>query len=282
MSHLSLRTPDDDLLPVLRNASSEDLGILVEYIMKDWNQDLMTVPDFKRLNPKADKKIYDGDHRVYADDIAAEIQRYGGNTFANAFRGGKGVEYIETLRDVASSLKVTYHQNSTAATIESQIQFKILEDAYAKMSVEERAEVLKELGVSIANGIPSALPVMAVQATIRLTGFASYKLALVIANAIAKFILGKGLAVATNATITRTMAAFAGPIGWAITAIWTLVDIAGPANRVLIPCVLQVAYMRQKALVVSCPKCGEPRQTDAKFCQNCGAPAAKVAEATPA
>ncbi|WP_409012598.1 hypothetical protein [Bacteroides xylanisolvens] len=38
-----------------------------------------------------------------------------------------------------------------------------------------------------------------------------------------------------------------GPIGWILTAVWTLIDIAGPAYRVTIPAVIQIAYIRQSA-----------------------------------
>lgn len=271
MAHLPLREPDNDLIPLLRTASSEDLGVLVEYIHKAYNEDLSSVPAFKEQNPRAKDKVYEGDHRAYADDIAAEIQRYGGNSFSNVFRGGKGVPYIEVVRDVADNLKVNYNKNADVATIEGQIQIKVLEKAYKQMSDEERAELLKELGVSIANGIPTALPVVAIQGAIKLGGFAAYKMALIIANAIAKVLIGRGLSLAANRALAQVMKAFAGPIGWAITVVWTLVDLAGPAYRVIIPCVIHTAYIRQKTQIAICKQCGEPQPATAKFCQSCGA-----------
>lgn len=271
MAHLPLREPDNDLIPLLRSAESDDLGILVRYLHDTHNEDLSSVPGFKEQNPRASEKIYEGNHRLYADDIAAEIQRYGGNTFSNVFRGGKGVPYIEVLRDVADQLKVNYNSSSDAATIEAQIQIKILSQAYEKMSDDERRALLKELGVGGAS-IPAALPIAAIQGAVRLGGFAAYRLALIVANAIARALLGRGLSLGVNAALTRTIGVFAGPIGWAITAAWTLVDLAGPAYRVTIPSVLQVAYMRQKAMIAVCPKCGEATSQTSKFCGSCGAP----------
>ncbi len=272
MSFLPLREPDDDLLPVIRSASSDDLGVLVEYIHKVYNEDLSSIPAFKEQNPRADEKIYDGDHRLYADDIAAEIQRYGGNSFSNVFRGGKGVAYIDVVRDVADQLKVSYNNNASAAMIENQIQMKVLEKAYAEMSETERAELLNGLGVNIIGAIPASLPVIAVQGAILTSGFAAYRLAVIVANAIAKALLGKGLTIAGNAALTRVIGAFAGPIGWAITGLWTLVDLAGPAYRVTIPCVVQLAYMRQKMVTAQCSKCGEQQSANSKFCSSCGSP----------
>ena len=62
----------------------------------------------------------------------------------------------------------------------------------------------------------------------------------------AKFLTGRGLTIAANAALTKWLSVFAGPIGWAVTALWTVIDIAGPAYRVTIPAVIQIAYMRQK------------------------------------
>jgi len=274
MAHLPLHEEDTDLVPLLRSADNDDLAILVEFIMKASTSELGGVPDFKRLNSNSmqEPPVYDGDHKVYADDISAEIQKFGGNTIVNFFRGGKGVPYTEVLRDVADKLGVNYNNSTDAATIEAQIQIKVLERAYEKMDDEQRKELLDAIGTDHKSGIPAALPVMAIQAAIRLGGFAAYQMALIVANAVARQMLGHGLRLAANAGITRVMGMLAGPIGWAITILWTLLDIAGPAYRVTIPCVLQVAYMRQKTLISTCPveECRAVNPKSAKFCQSCG------------
>ena len=136
----------------------------------------------------------------------------------------------------------------------------------------QRKDLLDAIGADHKGGIPAALPIMAIQAAIRLGGFAAYQLALIVANAVARQVLGHGLRLAANAGLARVMGVLAGPIGLAITILWTILDIAGPAYRVTIPCVLQVAYMRQKNLVSTCPAegCGAVNPRSAKFCQSCG------------
>jgi hypothetical protein len=59
---------------------------------------------------------------------------------------------------------------------------------------------------------------------------------------------GHGLAFAANAGLTKGLALFAGPTGWALDAISGGVIVAGPAYRVTIPCVVQVAFIRQSML----------------------------------
>lgn len=73
-------------------------------------------------------------------------------------------------------------------------------------------------------------------------------MALVVTNGVAKALLGRGLNVAGNAMLTRTMGAFAGPVGWVLSSLWLLIDLAGPAYRVTLPSCIFIAYMRQKHL----------------------------------
>ena len=116
----------------------------------------------------------------------------------------------------------------------------------------------------------------AIQAAVRMGGFASYKLALVVANAISRQLLGHGLKLAANAGLVRAIGIAAGPIGWAVTAAWTAVDLAGPAKRVTIPATIYIASLRQaelnkQAFELKCPNCGEPiLNSNAKFCPECG------------
>ena len=88
---------------------------------------------------------------------------------------------------------------------------------------------------------------IALQVAIRNSGFVAYQIAVIVANAVAKMLLGRGLALATNAMLTRAVSIFAGPIGWILTGLWTFADLAGPAYRVTIPSVIYVAYMRLKS-----------------------------------
>ena len=125
---------------------------------------------------------------------------------------------------------------------------KILEDSIDKLSPDELQILARDLGMKNFSGItPQALTGI-FQTVFQLGGFKSYQYTLIIANYIMKAILGRGLSLAGNAVLTRTMSVLAGPIGWAITGLWTAFDIAGPAYRVTIPAVIQVAVLRQKYL----------------------------------
>lgn len=70
----------------------------------------------------------------------------------------------------------------------------------------------------------------------------------IIANAILKVLIGRGFTLTGNALLMRTMATLTGPIGLAMTAIWTILDVGGAAYRVTIPAVIQVAALRSKII----------------------------------
>ena len=268
MAELPLIENDYDLIPVLRGASDEMLEPLVAYITDKgegrWASKLDTLAAYKnnRNRPSA-----------FTDEIASEIQTFGANSVVSIFRGGKGVPYAEVVHDVADKLDVNYSDTMDVAAIEQQILLKVLEKSWEKMSDAERRDLLDTLGVDYRGGIPKALPVVAIQGAISLSGFVAYQIAIIVANAVARILLGRGLSLVVNAGLMRVMGALAGPVGWGITAVWTLLDVANPAYRVTVPCVVQVAAIRQqqlhKASVRACSQ-GHENVKNAAFCNTCG------------
>ena len=127
-------------------------------------------------------------------------------------------------------------------------QFPSLE----KMEDEDLKQLIQELNIGTigAKVFRKEAAIAAIQMLIRRGGFNSYKIAVIIANRIAKLILGHGLKLSANAALTRWMAIFAGPVGWWFTGLWTAYDLAGPAYRVTIPAVIQIAYMRTKLKMI--------------------------------
>ncbi len=233
---------NDSDLSFLKNVSSSDLDILVEVLIKDKDGDARLTEE---LTTHDRYKSYSPNHNQYWDLIAAEIQCFGGNSFATMLRGGEGVVYKEVLTDACDKMKVNYNKNASVETIEMNLLMKILTDSMENMKPDELKQIVEDLGLNTTNYSAQAVTA-ALQGAIKFSGFAAYQVALIVANAVAKALLGHGLKLATNAALTRSMAIFAGPIGWALTGLWALIDIAGPAYRVTIPVVIQVAFLRAK------------------------------------
>lgn len=232
----------DTDLEFLKYCSNEDLDLLVTYLIKDKDGNPRLTEE---LTYTDEYKLYSPNHKMYWQLIAAELQCFGANTFATLFRGGKGVLYKELLMDVCNKLKVNYNKNSSTEIIEMNLIMKILTDSIENMDSQQIKDIIKELKLKTTNYSKEAL-LAALQFAIKIGGFQSYEIAVIVANAIAKQLLKRGLSFTANATLTRAISIFAGPIGWIITGAWTLIDIGGPAYRVTIPSVVQVAYMRLK------------------------------------
>ena len=232
---------DNDLL-FLKDIKSDDLNDLVYCLTHDTDGSSRLTEELT-VNDKY--KTHNPDHNKYWELIAAEIQCFGANTFVTMFRGGKGVFYREVLMDVCDKLKVNYSKDAKTAFIEDNLLLKILRDSLEKMSPEDLKALAKELNISDLNCSAEVL-LGAFQTIFRAGGFKSYQLTLIIANAISRALFGKGLTFAANASLTKTMSILTGPVGWAITGAWTLMDIAGPAFRVTLPAIIQIAVLRKK------------------------------------
>lgn len=258
---------DEDLIPLLQSASPDDLGVLSDYIT-DSGKGRISLDNaiMSKLVAANARRLYTEEDRLL---VAHEIQLFGGNTISNLARGGRGVIFREIIEDVASRLKVTFAAGDPVNVIENSILATLAARAWEKMTDEERRDFAKSAGLDVGLGIgPAALA--AIIAAIRASGFAAYKLAAIVANTVARQILGRGLAFGAAAPFLQGMSVLAGPIGWAITAIWTAYDLASPGYRVTMPCAIQIAYMRKKMQSTICSACGVPNGPEFKFCSECG------------
>ncbi|MBF0786284.1 hypothetical protein E4T80_12525 [Muribacter muris] len=187
---------------------------------------------------------YHPDHQKYWKEIAEELQLFGGNTFMNLIKGGKGVLYKEVLCDVCDKMKVNYNKSSSVKRIEENLLMKILQTTLEKMTPEELKKLAIEMGLKNVEEFNPQKITAAFIYMFNLGGFTSYKITLIIVNAVMRALFGHGLKLAANAALARWVSILTGPVGVAITSIWTLIDIAGPAYRVTIPAVIQIAYLR--------------------------------------
>ena len=221
-----------------------------------WTGGLVSEERFQNCN---------GNYQQIWDLIAGELQLFGADTLVTTFyRWGEGVFYREILLDVSDHLKVEFDKKSETFKIENALLLKLFKDTeemlekmdekekekFCKkmledMTEEEKKEYAKSANIDFIN-LSSVTMMATLQMFIRMGGFSSYQIAVIVANSVAKSLLGRGLSFAGNAALTRYMAIFAGPVGWAISALLTLPMLSGPAYRVTVPSVIQIAYMRQK------------------------------------
>lgn len=178
-----------------------------------------------------------------------ELSYLGSNDIAYFVRGLNGVPYAEILEDVCDKLRVEgVRDGASVLERERALISKIFADAWDHMSESERELLLKSINIVERDvrvgGVAATTAILAGE----LGGFATYRIALLVANSVARALLGRGLAVATNATVTRALSVVVGPVGWIASGLWLAADISSPAFRKTVPAVIQVAALRQVTL----------------------------------
>ena len=237
---MSITVYDNDLNPIIEKASNEELQFLVDVLTKTMTNGLNSTEEYKQFSP---------DHRKYANLIAKEIREFGGNSFVNVWRK-EGPAYKEIVCDVAKALKAPFNKESSIERIETSILETILSKALADMSDEEKTIILKEFEKENKfewKNLTGPSLTTAILGLFNAGGFASYQLAVMITKAIATSIFHTTLPFVAYTTLTKSLSIVFGPIGWIITGAWAAVDIAGPAKRITIPCVIYIAMLRKRA-----------------------------------
>jgi uncharacterized protein YaaW (UPF0174 family) len=231
---------DSDLTPLLRACSGDDLDPLVTCVLSSRTNRLEQDGAFKAHRP---------DHTRYVEPLIREIRLFGGNTLRNQLRG-EGVAYATIVHDVARRLRVKHGPGESVEQIERTLLIFVLEDAIRRMKPADRAALAEEFrseglrNLDLSSGAP--LGVLLAQAGISLSGPLAYRMAMLVANHVARVLLGRGLSVGAGAALAKMIGLAAGPVGWAVTGAWAAIDLSGPAYRVTVPIVLHVALLRQK------------------------------------
>ena len=233
----------DEGLDFLEHASSEDLNLLVEFLVEKTNENLTECPGYKEHYP---------DHRKYWKDIAIEIQTFGGHTVSNVYRG-TGAPYREILYDVCDRMKVEYDKASGIQSIELNLLQKMLADTLEQIDPKDREDLLESLGEGNATKLKLSAGSVIAQQLLRSGGFSTYKWAIWLVHKtigeVSKVVVGKGLPFAASQIVARATHLLIGPVGVALSSAWTVYDLHGPAYRVTVPSVLYIAMLRQKQLL---------------------------------
>lgn len=242
---------NEELISVLEHSDNDDLRVLCDIITlgKDGSprvsEDLTGKPVYERNYPHRMKALIPG--------MVKELSLFGGNTFVNLFKG-QGENYSKILRKVAKRLKVSFRDSQSDEVIEGYMLQKLFDDMSDRLSDEELRTMAKEFGVKPLRYTRQAM-VAALQIAIRRGGIYGLTWSMNVANIVAHQMIGRGVALASGGVLSRTLSIFTSPIGWALTAAWTAYDIAGPAYRVIVPAVIQIAYLRQKQQFLALPSC---------------------------
>ena len=218
---------DEALVQLLLNADKGDIDLLIDYVTNTGKFGFSMSDSVKAV-------LQDAKHQDIPDEetlrlLVRELQHFGGNTFVNLFRRN-GVSYSEIVDDVASHLKMKVQAAASVEEKEALIIDCAFTSSWKKMSDDERRQILRGMGISASVSLD--IPV--------------WQKAALVANGLAQTTAGKVLPLIAGLGIGRVLGVLTGPVGLAITGLYTAYDISNPAFRVTLPCVVQIAWIRLK------------------------------------
>ncbi len=185
--------------------------------------------------------------------LEKELRLCGGNSIANVYRGGIGVEYDEIVRDVAKELKVKNRDGKTTLELEELITEAYITDLLENLDEEGKEALLKAiaaqaesqgLDISFSGELGAAATIMAINAS----GFGAYLFATTAVGAITSAI-GVTLPFAFYTTMTSAMSVLSGPVGWIAIAGTLTYKLCSPSMKKMIPAVVLVGGYRQRLMV---------------------------------
>lgn len=202
------------------------------------------------------------DHHLRWQEIAGELQCFGGDTIANMLRGGKGVEYRELLCDVCDVCKVRYDKKAlNIEDIENQLVSSALGKMWENWDSKSRSYIMAistlfaSPGQLNGNIIPSAIRSSALPAVFSAGLLSGGLLPFMIAQLTAGFAtastVGLGAAAAFSgmsifALVAPRLAGLVIPATTLFSLLTAVLSLSGPAYRVTLPASLAVAELRKK------------------------------------
>lgn len=237
-----MRTDFD--LQFLQSCNNEDLRILCDILMYD-NHGKIRISE-ELSNSDAYLRSYPNNMVGMWKDLALELKRYGGNSILNVLRNGQGPSYEKVVLDVCKRMGVTgITKYDTAEEMEQKLLIAVSKKVIGEMSEAEIRSIMEECDISGYDYTRAGL----VAAILALHVVNRRLFNIIIINILrlaSQVLVGRGLMMMGMGVVSRGIGALCGPIGWALMFGWTAWDLMGPAYRVTIPAVIQVAYMRAK------------------------------------
>ncbi len=215
-----LRRSTESLCPLFSRSDPADLRLLIDY------------------------NFSAGAGDISCDELVARIRYNGSNTIAHLL--GRDAEYLDVVRSVADKVNVPWTRAEDEEAIEKKILGAIFARAWQKMTPAERAPVAKlfaEQGLETERITKLLVEGTIVDLMPTIGYLVSWNIARLVAAAAAREVGAEAL----GGLVAGGLDMLLGPLGIVLGIVIVAVDLAGPAYRKIIPTVLQIAYLRQKA-----------------------------------
>ncbi len=228
----------------LSRASNEDLLVLCDIVTKENDGSLRATETLSSTYPY--NMYYPDNINRMLPELIHELRLFGGNSVLNFFRG-EGPDYSEILHDVAKKCKVPFnHFTDEDEHVERMLLGKLVKDALNGVPDDELRKIIQELDLPVSsfNRRSAILDLEKLWNSGRLEGFL---LMASVTTAVLSRLTGLSINIMVSGmTLAGMTSIMLGPIGLILSSLYCIIDLAGPACRVTIPAVIQIAYIRQK------------------------------------
>ena len=225
-------------LEFLGECTDEQLKDLAEILIYDTDGKFRNTEEITSTN---EYKRYKEQYSKYWKILAGDLQKFGGDSIANAARLGKGVKYDEILDDTLKYLKISFDIFSPIIDREDKLVEKIFEIMIKEMKENDLIELSKALNLEDHK---SAYIISEVKKLIKEEVLSLYKINEIVANRITK-LFRDGLNFTTTSILKELPilgATLISPFG-------IINNITGSAMRVTVPACIIIAYLRKTILL---------------------------------
>lgn len=237
------------LIALLRHANNDELGRIADIITDNGDGRVS-------LDNETCKTIQR--HRAHgvlgniAETLEAEIYAFGGNSFYNRIRS-KPISYDQIAKDAAKKIGAKYQEKSNIYDIELEALRTIMERSLQKKNSNEIESILRDSGCKIDQQLDKLIRTQTnikALTTSLMAALGPYYFARLLAEAMAPTLIRPALAGAgmvIGPAVLRAPAIL-NPLGLALTALFVGYDLSGPAYRVTIPIMINIAMIRQRII----------------------------------
>lgn len=234
--------PDQDLQFLVR-CNNAELKALCDLLTHDENGELRLSEQL--TNSDSYLTCYPDNMKGMWQDIAMELQKFGGNSILNVFRHGRGPSYESIVYDACKKMGVKdIGDHDPVALMEQKLLHHLTDKVLDEMTEAQIKELMSELHIKKRSYTKQAVIgalLLARQFNQRLyISIIDY-----IIQVVTNLFVGKGVMNA-GMGLVRKADDVVKHCGWFLLGGWTMWELASPAYRVTVPAVMQVAYLRLK------------------------------------
>jgi uncharacterized protein YaaW (UPF0174 family) len=149
------------------------------------------------------------------------------------------------LLDVCNKISIPHTGEKPVHAVENIVLDHLLRKSWEKMTSDQRKNLLHQINLDSLLNNPSALEIISGMLFTNL--YISRVIALFVAQIVLEILFASTITIAGGQALLKSIGGVlvTGPVGITISSLLAIPLLTGPAYRITLPAVLQIAYMRR-------------------------------------